>query len=422
MTALLICGLCGAAFTAFPLVVGASYAAYLGIFLLAAIQHGKADWVLVLVLSTMGFWFVGGFLSGSIVGEDLLSLKWAMNDGRVLFYYLPILPFLILTADEKHVSFWTTLCTQLLLLGCLVAIPMVLSGRGRSIVSSGHHAVGALFGVLSVFFITRASILRRRKDIILALLSLLPVMASLSRTTVVGLAGVVMWLILRQRSTRALMVGATLGLLTLSIAPWAAPKFTGKTLQMLSSDLMARGVQTFSQSQWQPGNSWQQELVGKEWNILSRFVFWRYAWDNIVDSPLLGMGLGRFNDMQVEKSGEPGLAHIVTAGQRVTSVKTAHNTFLQYGAEGGLVGLGLVLSFWLVMYRRLGGFVRRTSGGDEPAALYMAGQAIIVFVALSGLTNHSMGAPVYGLCSLPFIGLGIAAARNEYGLTAQIAS
>ena len=107
MTALLICGLCGAALTAFPMVVGASYAAYIGIFLLATIQHGKADWVLVLVVSTMGFWFVGGFLTGSIVGEDLLSLKWAMNDGRVLFYYLPILPFLILTADEKHVSFWT---------------------------------------------------------------------------------------------------------------------------------------------------------------------------------------------------------------------------------------------------------------------------------------------------------------------------
>lgn len=72
-----------------------------------------------------------------------------------------------------------------------------------------------------------------------------------------------------------------------------------------------------------------------------RLLVWKATLDIIRDHPLLGTGLGTFRDYYPQYQPQIGFR---TAG-------FAHNEYLQYGAELGLIGLALVLWFLILFFK-----------------------------------------------------------------------
>ena len=86
-----------------------------------------------------------------------------------------------------------------------------------------------------------------------------------------------------------------------------------------------------------------------------RLELWKKAWYLFLKSPIFGIGFGRFNDIDPYNyhrlKGLPGILSLYTDSNFVFSASTAHNSYLQFLAETGIVGLGLLILFWVLCYR-----------------------------------------------------------------------
>ena len=87
----------------------------------------------------------------------------------------------------------------------------------------------------------------------------------------------------------------------------------------------------------------------------ARVEFWEKAWYLFSKSPIFGIGFGRFNDIDPYNyqrlKGFPGILSLYTDSNFVFSSSHAHNSYLQFLAETGIVGLGLLILFWVLCFR-----------------------------------------------------------------------
>jgi len=97
-------------------------------------------------------------------------------------------------------------------------------------------------------------------------------------------------------------------------------------------------------------------------NILSRLLIWRDTIPVILERPLLGHGLGNFQDSFVAYEGEDLKSLMEPVG-----VDKAHNEFLQVAATTGFVGLAAYLwifaAYFRNVYHRGGWTLIALSGG-----------------------------------------------------------
>ncbi|MGZ5485986.1 MAG: O-antigen ligase family protein, partial [Nitrososphaeraceae archaeon] len=86
-----------------------------------------------------------------------------------------------------------------------------------------------------------------------------------------------------------------------------------------------------------------------------RLELWKKAWYLFLKSPIFGIGFGRFNDIEPYNfqrlKGLPGILSLYTDSNFVLSSSNAHNSYLHFLAETGIVGLGLLILFWVLCYR-----------------------------------------------------------------------
>ena len=86
-----------------------------------------------------------------------------------------------------------------------------------------------------------------------------------------------------------------------------------------------------------------------------RVELWKKAWYLFSKSPIFGIGFGRFNDIEsvnyFRLKGYPGILSLYTDSNFVFSSSHAHNSYLQFLAETGIVGLGLLILFWVLCFR-----------------------------------------------------------------------
>ncbi len=116
-----------------------------------------------------------------------------------------------------------------------------------------------------------------------------------------------------------------------------------------------------------------------------RLTLWKRGIQEWTWSPLVGEGLGRYNDLDRQWSGVKHVFYPVTRAQVVNASSHAHNSYIHFLAEGGLIGLGLCAGFWLWIAWKL----RRSR---EP--LRIAGGLAILFLFVISLTEHYMGGGV----------------------------
>jgi O-antigen ligase len=125
-----------------------------------------------------------------------------------------------------------------------------------------------------------------------------------------------------------------------------------------------------------------------------RAEYWPKAWEDFRSAPVFGIGFGRYND---ERTADGWIVR--------NDDKTAHNSYLHWMAEGGVVGLAVMAAFWALVFRETwrlpDGFWRD------------AGLSGIVFQALISVTEHYLGGGIALLHLSLFLGVAHAGAKSE---------
>ena len=89
-------------------------------------------------------------------------------------------------------------------------------------------------------------------------------------------------------------------------------------------------------------------------NIIMRFAYYQRAIDDFTLSPIFGTGFARYNDQLKIYSGIPNFIYFATSGSVENDDLHAHNSYLHFLAEGGVVGLALMLGVWIATFRWVG--------------------------------------------------------------------
>lgn len=113
-----------------------------------------------------------------------------------------------------------------------------------------------------------------------------------------------------------------------------------------------------------------------------RLQQWKRAVEEWTASPILGQGMGRFNDEEREGSGRKPFYYVVTRARVVHSAAHAHNSYVHFLSEGGILGCALMVGFWV-----WAGWKLRASSGAIPKAAALG----IVFLLAIAFTEHYMG-------------------------------
>jgi O-antigen ligase len=114
----------------------------------------------------------------------------------------------------------------------------------------------------------------------------------------------------------------------------------------------------------------------------ARWEWWKRAVVEWTWSPVIGEGMGRYNDLDREWTGIKHVCYIVTKGTVVNSAFHAHNSYVHFLAEGGILGLGLTVGFWAWVAWKL----RRSR---EP--LRIAAFLGVLYLFAISPTEHYMG-------------------------------
>jgi len=160
-----------------------------------------------------------------------------------------------------------------------------------------------------------------------------------------------------------------------------------------------------------------------ESNALVRFVLWERAWYLFTRSPIFGIGFGRYNDINYISWGEiiprldlfigyPNIAAFYMEPAYRFGFGHAHNAYFQFLAETGIIGLGLLLFFWILCYRKILKGYNLTRGGFSKKVFLSSLGGIASLFALS-LTENYFSATMVMICLSMTISLAIGLSWQE---------
>jgi len=372
------------------------------------------------------YWTTSYLLTGAPI-ENFFSYDFLRFDGALLIAYLPLLFFIDYSLDEAFIR--TSVRIFLILLSVVaifgaaefadtLGVPLGLSALPDELqlvhfapsppqyilhgLFRAHNAAGAVYALASC--IALALLLHDKKTRVLSVSTFLfaaiftGLVLSKSRTAYTAFVPASIFIFISARKNRA----RSLKIVALVVLP-------------LSAFLLV-----------QPEVSQRVEGITdtEDPNVFNRFLVFKEALDDFYMSPLIGIGFGRHNDDSLDFSGIPNVAYIATAGEIINSDEHAHNSYLQFLAEGGIIGLVLMMGIWVSVYRwvkrwRLH-FPESTFGGAFATGV----QACVILELLISFTEHSLGTGVSVLCTLTMVGLlqNLVAAEGRIGvlLPAQV--
>ncbi len=383
-------------------------------------QTPRIDRIGIIVLINYLYWLASGFSVGSILLTDLTSPAYFNGEGRIFLYYLPLLFFSFYNASNRHILLlkklmvWTGIATVGLFLLWVAARPRFISGGIAGNLfgfTTSHHASGAMFSMIAMYLIVRGVEMSNRRYVMLGGIVILAVFATASRTSLVGLLAVAAWYLNRRRISMKIIIWITMiCFLLLLVMPLIAEHAYKRSATLFSATTYAHIIDTAKSSNWEPGID--EEVEGKEQNILRRITVWVYAIKRFLQSPLFGIGFGRFNDIGLRLEGVNGIFLFALNGKRTLSVASAHNSYLHVLAESGILGLVLLGWLWKSLFNRLRKAERELASDSELSLFMIICQGMVVFVLTSSAFGHWCASPTVGIPAMTFTGVGIALARN----------
>lgn len=280
------------------------------------------------------------------------------------FFYLSSFDYAIIASNTASIDTWQ------------------IFGKTRAFsIFNGPFHLGLFSGL--VFWVAMALYAERRKawHVVLAVISVLACLASMTRSSVVALAGsvpLVLFFTYRHRRMRIIWITLVV-LLALAILGWLLTALVpelGMLFGSLSSiDDMSQGTR-----------------------FTSRFEGYAHGWSLLKSHPA-GLGMGSAADAMEQYFDPSGKIHV-----------TSHNLFLRVALETGWPGL---IVFLLILLMLASAALRLRNRGDAPAAMLLAGPLTMIMIA--GLTGSSIGAYPVNLLLWAFSGLMCGLAMKTRG-------
>ena len=128
-----------------------------------------------------------------------------------------------------------------------------------------------------------------------------------------------------------------------------------------------------------------------------RVDLWQKAWELFTKSPLFGVGFGRYNDIRSvlfeNLAGYDGFWAVFLHPRFTFGFGHAHNSYLQFLAETGILGLGLLLSFWVLCFHII--FKAYKASKDSfNRKTFLAGLSAILLLFVLSLTENYFSATI----------------------------
>jgi len=117
---------------------------------------------------------------------------------------------------------------------------------------------------------------------------------------------------------------------------------------------------------------------------------WKEGLEDFALSPLVGIGFGRFNDDLRQFAGVKNVVYVATKGIIINGSDHAHNSYLHFAAEGGIVGLFVAMYLWWCAWEELSA-VERKMPRSKLHWLMRASRACILGIAVISISNIAWG-------------------------------
>ncbi len=300
------------------------------------------------LLAILGVIYVYLFLSYFVSGQplsNLLSYQFLKFDGNFFFCYILFFIFSISFSNFKKLAdYYFKFIFSVFTIFSLIGIAEYFLSSGFLMVHTetvgkiyfalnfAHNATGSVYAVvcvsLLVFFLKEKITKLKILFLILLIINLAALFITRSRASYLGFFGaaiIVIWL--HFKSIKKFLI--TIGALVVVTVPI-----------LLLTGVYKRVIQI---------------LDFEEGTTVVRFYIWEKAWYLFSQSPIFGIGYGRFNDaFSIDRGvfdigrlrGYPGIVSFYMKQSYYFDSSHAHNAYLQFLTETGIIGLGLILIFW----------------------------------------------------------------------------
>ena len=337
--------------------------------------------ILLVLILIYAYFIISYFFSGQYL-SNFFSYDFLRTDGNFFFCYILFFALAVPFFDYKKASdYYFKFIFPVFSVFSLVGIIeffigptayMILGSpdRGRMFVglNIAHNATGSIYALVSIFaliFFLEEKIKKIKLLYSIALLlSIAGLYLSKSRGSYIAFSVAVifvLWVYLKSVKKFFIVLSA---LTVISI------------LVLWATDILERFVQIFQ----------------AEGTTATRLELWEKAWNLFSKSPVFGIGFGRFNDVRSavyeNLAGQGGLLDIFLHPRFYFDSSHAHNSYLQFLAETGIIGLGLLLLFWCLCFQII--FKALKSAKDNHSRkIFFAGLAsIVVLLVLSFTENY----------------------------------
>nr|WP_286670470.1 O-antigen ligase family protein [Fodinibius salsisoli] len=266
------------------------------------------------------------------------------RDGNFIISYAPLLILPLFSFEFKlRNHFRQFYLFGVILYGLLFVYHLLTAnflGNIHEIVFSGlfyaQNAVGGFLSTLGAlgfaYWYHRGS----KKELFLFLLVLIILIATYSRGSILGLAlGIMAWYCVQTERMKILML-----LLLIPIL------FTAGSL-MIGYPYYKGQIATQNNVQIDLDNDVEQKSA----NVMIR-IFYTFprAWYIFLESPVLGNGVGSYDDRPYDLQEIVPYLTYNAQPQKAHTDAHAHHSYLHFLAEQGIVGLTLFLTFWVSLF------------------------------------------------------------------------
>lgn len=145
---------------------------------------------------------------------------------------------------------------------------------------------------------------------------------------------------------------------------------------------------------------------------VSRVTLWEEALEDFKWSPVVGIGFSRYNDEYLKFWGVKGVVWVAVHGQVINLDSHAHNSYFQFLAEGGILGLLISMSIWWFGWEELSFFEQKLPA-SKLHWLHRASKGCLVGILVMSLTEHMLGEGSVVLSLMSVLGMTLAASRSE---------
>jgi O-antigen ligase len=299
------------------------------------------------ILAIIYLYFLLSYFISNQPISGFLAYRYLRYDGSFFFCYLPFfalaVPYFNYEKVSKiYVNFIFIVFSLFSIWGIIGLVtknypPIFLyaSSEGATFIAlnRAHNATGSVYAVVSIFALVFLLYSSKKLKIIYGAvfaLSLFGLIISKSRGGLIAFAAVALMVIwfYYESFLKFIITSVALAVLSLPII-----YLTGYHERLLAL------------------------FDATEWGVKTRVALWGRAWDYFNSSPIFGVGFARYNDVPVLRGhrliGLENIAAFFMGHNFDYSAGHAHNSYLNFLSETGIIGLGLLILFWLLCFLKI---------------------------------------------------------------------